>query len=219
MKQHKCIITGIGRSGTTFLVQLLTRLGLDTGFNDPERYAGYYVDSASAGLETNILREENTPYFVKDPRLCDYLPEVIASDRFVIDHAIVPIRDLDSATQSRLRVNQGMKEATIGGFFKTTRPHLQRPILAETFYRLMQTLTDHDVPFTTMAFPRLANDAEYTFRKLAPVLGDISRASFLEAFEEVANPKLIHDFSNSTNSAVAPLHLRIARRALSFFGR
>ena len=29
---HKVIITGTGRAGTTFLMQLLTAIGLDTGF-------------------------------------------------------------------------------------------------------------------------------------------------------------------------------------------
>ena len=36
MKQHHVIITGTGRSGTTLLIQLLTELGLDTGFASKE---------------------------------------------------------------------------------------------------------------------------------------------------------------------------------------
>ena len=31
--RHHVIITGTGRAGTTFLMELLTNLGLDTGFN------------------------------------------------------------------------------------------------------------------------------------------------------------------------------------------
>jgi hypothetical protein len=34
MTKHHIIISGTDRSGTTFLVQLLTALGLDTGFTD-----------------------------------------------------------------------------------------------------------------------------------------------------------------------------------------
>ena len=33
VQRRHLVITGVGRSGTTFLVELLTGLGLDTGFH------------------------------------------------------------------------------------------------------------------------------------------------------------------------------------------
>ena len=50
MARHHIIISGTGRAGTTFLVQLLTELGLDTGF--PK---GQKIDqNSSAGLELDL---------------------------------------------------------------------------------------------------------------------------------------------------------------------
>jgi len=75
MIRSHIVITGTGRAGTTFLVQLLTHLGLDTGFD---------VDTidlspiARASLETDI-RDPNAPYIVKSPFLCDLAEEVVAS--------------------------------------------------------------------------------------------------------------------------------------------
>ena len=47
---HKVIITGTGRAGTTFLVQLLTEMGLDTGYTRAS-LARDYFEHCSAGLE------------------------------------------------------------------------------------------------------------------------------------------------------------------------
>ncbi len=47
---HKVIITGTGRAGTTFLVQLLTELGLDTGYTR-RTWSRDYFEHCDAGLE------------------------------------------------------------------------------------------------------------------------------------------------------------------------
>ena len=51
------IITGTGRTGTTFLVQLLTNLGLETGFT---RQNMALFENARAGLEHDV-RNGNAP--------------------------------------------------------------------------------------------------------------------------------------------------------------
>ena len=47
----KILITGPGRSGTTFIVQMLTRLGFDTGFKPGEEH---YHPNLRAGCEWTI---------------------------------------------------------------------------------------------------------------------------------------------------------------------
>jgi|APSaa5957512535_1039671.scaffolds.fasta_scaffold150869_2 hypothetical protein len=99
MKSHT-IISGTGRTGTTLLVQLFTRLGLDTGFRDKKMI----IDPiAKSGLEHHSFTPE-TPYIIKSPWLCDYLENVVTT--VTIDHAIIPIRDLKSVVASRIRVQQ-----------------------------------------------------------------------------------------------------------------
>ena len=50
---HKLVITGTGRAGTTFLVQLLTELGLDTGYAPGGGSEDYY-EHCSAGMEQGM---------------------------------------------------------------------------------------------------------------------------------------------------------------------
>lgn len=61
MTRHHTIISGTGRAGTTFLVELLTQLGLDTQADK----LGYSIN-AHAGLEADITLP-NAPYIVKNP--------------------------------------------------------------------------------------------------------------------------------------------------------
>ena len=104
MTRHHTIISGTGRSGTTFLVQLLTELELDTGFSNAQDQIS---PNANAGFELDI-RHPDAPYFIKNPALCDYLDEILAGGNIHIDYAIVPVRDLYSAAE---KFAEGHKES------------------------------------------------------------------------------------------------------------
>lgn len=192
------IISGIGRSGTTFLVKIFTELGMDTGFT-PGDYPIF--DNCNAGLEIS-LKKVNSPYIVKDPRLCDYLPEVIALGK-VIEHAFIPVRKLEHAVGSRLSVQQRslhLSEAgksVPGGLWDVSSGDQQQSVLTEKFYRLVQNLTVFDIPTTFIDFPRFANDPIYLFEKLQPVL-KVNFECFQEAYFRIADPSAIHDFDNVT---------------------
>ncbi len=204
---HKVIITGTGRAGTTFLVQLLTALGLETGFK--EIHEGVY-ENCNAGMERDLI-ESSAPYIVKNPSLCDDLAQILQTGEYVIDHAFIPVRSLEAATQSRIQVfNQakpnggylrlllkGSKYKPIpGGLIDTDNPDEQRCILAQKLYNLIYTLTIHDIPHTFLHFPRIIKDEQYLYKKLAPILGGIDYSGFLKAFYYVAKPELVHDFSS-----------------------
>ncbi|MEP0911515.1 hypothetical protein NDI45_11380 [Leptolyngbya sp. GB1-A1] len=90
MPKHHIVITGTGRAGTTFLVRLFTALGLDTGFDD---FTSAVHPNCNAGMEWDI-HQENVPYIIKNPWLCDYLDKVLESTDTVINYAIVPVQDL-----------------------------------------------------------------------------------------------------------------------------
>jgi len=190
------IITGIGRSGTTFLVKLFTELNMDTGF-DPSNYPIF--ENCNAGLEIP-LKKANAPYIVKDPRLCDYLPEVIAMGK-VIEHAFIPVRKLEHAVQSRVSVQKHSlylletRKSIPGGLWDTVSVDTQQQVLTEKFYRLIQGLTSFDIPCTFLDFPRFAKDADYLFGKLKLVF-DLDYHHFHEVFLRVADPAAIHDFDN-----------------------
>jgi hypothetical protein len=136
---------------------------------------------------------------VKSPWLCDYLDEALAGGEIVVDHAIVPMRDLYSAAESRRDVTKRYRrtrrsQRIAGGLWSTNRPDEQETILVWKLYELMYALAKHAVPVTLLLFPRLARDPEYLFKNIGPVLPGIEYASFRRAFQAASRPELIHEF-------------------------
>jgi hypothetical protein len=196
---RKVIITGTGRAGTTFLVRLLTELGLDTGFTR-DTWRTDYHEHSSSGLELRMA-DPKAPYIVKNPALCTELEPLLATGLFHIDHAFVPMRQLNDAACSRARIG-GAGGNVPGGLWQTEDPNRQKGDLAEMFHDLVYTLVVHEIPHTFLHFPRFARDPYYTYRKLAPVLQDIEWPLFKAAFNRIADPTLIHDFSKVTPASV-----------------
>jgi hypothetical protein len=197
MPRRHVIISGTGRAGTTFLVQLLTKLGLDTGFRDP---AEGVLANCDAGMEVDI-RSPDAPYIVKNPWLCDHLDEVLRGGQVAIDHALVPIRDLFAAAQSRRDVTARSDPSRFGGdvpggLWHTTDPASQEAVLAGQLYKLLHALEAHEIPTTMLHFPRIVRDPGYLRRKLGPLLGGIDAETFLAAFRSVSRPELVHDFES-----------------------
>jgi hypothetical protein len=206
------IITGTGRSGTTFLVELLTHLGLDTGFT-AETLVSRKNKVARAGLEHDV-RGERSPYIVKAPPFCDYAEEVIQRSDIVIEHVFVPMRDLYSAAESRRLVEQSAlssmsfldrmqaaetQRRLVGGLWRTTstEPGEQEEVLQQQIYDLLLTLSNAMIPVTFMRYPRIVKDSLYLFEKLSPILGGISYGSFSAVFAKTVCPELIHCFSEN----------------------
>jgi hypothetical protein len=163
VSEPKVVIAGTGRAGTTLLVRILTQLGLDTGFG-----TNAAVDpSARSGLELGRLAG-NTPRIVKNPAFSTSLRAVLTRGDVEIERVIIPMRDLDVAAASRVRVSQyGRRLGVSGGMWHTNRANNQRDVLANVFYELMWTLVEFDVPHTFLAFPRFASDPDYLAEKLA----------------------------------------------------
>ena len=195
------IISGTGRAGTSFLMQLLTRLGLDTGFSDDDSLPH---PEARAGLEFDI-RNPGAPYITKSPFFCDFAPEVLARTDLVIDHVFVPMRDLVAAAESRRHVVKTNLEANAddnrkpseipGGLWHTDNMDSQEEVLLGQIYKLMFALSDSLVPVTLMRYPRITADSPYLFQILKPILGDIGLAKFQEVFDRTARPELVHQFT------------------------
>jgi hypothetical protein len=206
MPKHHLIISGTGRAGTTFLVQLFTELGLDTGFS----HANSDVNpDSNAGMEWDI-KQPNSPYIVKNPALCKDLDELLEGGNIVVDWAIIPIRDLYAAAESRRAVQRGMKVRDIpGGLVSAENSRDQESILAMQFHRLVHTLAKHDVPMIWLHFPRLVEDAAYLYHKLKAVVPDQDEAAFTQAFRAVSRPELVHVFEPKNGlEAPAPKALR-----------
>lgn len=193
-KRHHIIISGTGRAGTTFLVQLLTNLGLDTGY-DPDSMPA--VARSHGGLERDI-RDDDAPYIVKSPWLCDYIDEVVANPAIAIDHAIIPVRDLEAAAESRRRVDRDARGEALagahspGGLWHTDDPSRQEDVLARQLHNLLVGLAKSDARVILLHYPRLTQDADYLHAKLRPLVGD---RPFGDVFRRTVDRSLVHRYT------------------------
>jgi hypothetical protein len=207
--RHHLIISGTGRTGTTFLVEMFMHLGLETGFK-PEELHLFRDKRARAGLELDV-RTEGSPYVVKSPDFCDYAEEVIQRGDIVIDHVFIPMRDLQAAAESRRQVTKDAlselpplkrmvksifrPKGAAGGLWQTKRRGNQEQVLLEKLYKLVLALSDSRVPVTLLRYPRLVKDCSYLYEKMSPVLKNVSEEQFRTVFEKVAQPDLAHSFN------------------------
>ncbi|CAN5713556.1 hypothetical protein BH11VER1_BH11VER1_26480 [soil metagenome] len=192
MKNH-IIITGTRSCGTTFLVHLLTQLGLDTGFTEA---SSTILPNCNAGMEWDI-RHAEAPYIVKSPFLCSQIDEIMMRGDISIEHVFVPIRDLFSAAESRRDGEHRTAPApgiTPGGVWGVERAEDMEAFLAQEFHALFVALAKWDIPHTLLSFPRTVNDPAYLYAKLKHLLGDREYSDFLEVFTAVAKPQLVHAF-------------------------
>ena len=185
----KVVIAGTGRAGTTLLVQVLTDLGLDTGFEpDAPIDAG-----VNAGLERSV-EGPDAPWIVKSPDLSRKLGAILDAGRARVDHVIIPIRDLDVAAASRIRnTKYGSDLHTWGGLLGTNRATRQRDALTGMLYELLYTVARHDLDHTFLLFPRFTTDWEYTHAQLGFLAPDISADRWRQALAARVKPALIHE--------------------------
>lgn len=194
MEKHHLLISGTGRAGTTFLVQLLTQLGFDTGFANASEdiHAG-----CNAGMEWQVddIARRKAPYVVKSPALCEHIEEVLQTPGVVIDCMIIPMRDLYSAAESRRTNARNAKSRKApGALWLTKNPRKQEAALAVYFHHLVHALVKHNVPMIWLHFPRLVKDPAYLYAQLQPVLNGKDFSTFEQAFRAVSRPELVHEF-------------------------
>ena len=197
MKSH-IVITGTGRCGTTFLVRLLTRVGLDTGFPDSNELV---FPNCNAGLEWDIMNPR-APYIVKNPNLCSRIDSILSSGKARVDHVIVPVRDLYQAAESRRDVQRRSasfpvnQKSVPGGIWGCKDPLDQEQFLATNLHQLIVSLAKWNLPHTLLHFPRLAEDSDYLYSKLSPIFTGVLQNNFKNAFSEISKPSLIHSFND-----------------------
>lgn len=206
MSSH-LFIAGTGRAGTSFLVRLLTELGLETRLQRGGE-AGWSAE-AQAGLEDLPLPglEAALPHVVKSPWLSEVIEDVLADPRIRVEGVIIPIRRLEEAAASRVTLERQAihRKApwmamlprawtswgdTPGGMVHSLAVLDQARVLAVGLHRLLEALVRADVPLVLLDFPRLATDAGYVAGKLAGVLG-VAPAAIAAAHARVARPDLV----------------------------
>lgn len=203
------LIGGTGRAGTTLLVQWFTAMGFDTGFTLDE--AMTKSDPISkGGLEHPVgrilKRGKRLPYVAKSPWFGTNLIDFLDSGQLSVQMAIIPMRSLESAAESRRQVAARAAESgldfdkhpggLLGGKSRDAAKNQERQ-LARRFYELVHTLVSYDVPMIFLRFPDFAQGRQDLVCELEPLLiqHGVSTQEASAALSHVVRPDLIHDFT------------------------
>ena len=180
------------------LVQWFTALGFDTGYSLQQARSN--VDGISwAGLEHNLF-EDDLPHVVKSPWFSEQIGGALAEKSLEVEAAIIPVRDLHVAAESRRRVFFEARDRGLdpwqhpGSLWKVEKPEDQEQALALEFYNLLFPLIVHRIPLYFLHFPRFIVDGGYLFESLQPVLSrhGITRSLATTAHRTVARPDRVH---------------------------
>ena len=194
------LITGTGRAGTSFLVHLLTKVGIDTGF-DPQNIESFIDQTSFGGLELGIWNDD-APYVLKSPEYTLSIGEVLQNEDIILDAVIVPFRPIKQVVASRLDVqaksDHFYPNSIPGGITSGGGGADQEQELYIRIERLLFSLSATHIPIIFIAFPLLMHDKEYLHRKLVAVFPDIRFENFSEAFDSIYVPERVHKFSAET---------------------
>lgn len=202
MTRGRIAICGTGRAGTTLLVKLLHRAGLETGYDDTDLCeTDRHV--AQAGLERvpSPRTIERFPDVFKSPQLHKVGERGLREGWLALDLLIVPMRDVDEVVRSRrsvtLRQITGyirgapLRGGMVGGARNVFR---QREVLLDGFYRTIEMAAKHRIELILLEFPRLARDPDHFAGRLAEPLArlrGVSPDALIAAHRAECRPELI----------------------------
>ena len=139
----RIIITGAGRSGTTFLVRLFTLCKMNTGFTEQE--VTTRIPRCNAGLERdNIEQSENR--VLKSPSFSFTLDDSLKRGA-IVDLVIMPVRDIKHVAASR--VGLGYHD---GGFWKAKDLQSQIKTCAEAYNSTRSACVKHNIKLLELDF-------------------------------------------------------------------
>lgn len=181
MSDAKVVVAGAGRAGTSLLLDVLTDLGFDTGRD-------------ASGTSVPPIESPRAPRIVADRGLAHRLATVLDVQAVDVEHVIVPVRALDTASASRLRATRyGARLHRVDSPVRRTYATAQRAALGVELYELTAAIARFDLPHTFLAFPRFAQDWRYLAQQLGFLDPSITPSQWRDALERHADPARIRE--------------------------
>ena len=178
---EKILITGTGRSGTTFLIKLFSFLEYDTGYNK-ENYTKSIAKNCNSGMEKNYT-EKN--YILKNPTFIHNIQKIIEDKSIIIKYIIIPIRDYKLSALSRVK-HGGTRVS--GGLWSATDEQSQIQFYEKIISNYIYYMTKYDINTIFIDFDKMISDKKYLFDKIKNILDekDIQFEHFSSIYDEVS---------------------------------
>ena len=177
---EKILITGTGRSGTTFLIKLFSFLDFDTGFNR-DTYNSFINSNCNSGMERNY---KDNYYILKSPFFMTDIENIIKDTSITIKNIIIPIRDLKMSAKSRVKHGEGAH----GGLWNANDELSQINFYKDILINYIFIATKYDINTIFIDFDKMINDKTYLFNKLKFILDEknIDLETFSLVYDEVS---------------------------------
>lgn len=166
------IITGAGRSGTSFLMELFTMLDFNTGFSKKE-IANFLKNPPfeRAGFEKNYSKDFE---IIKSPGFM-MTPELIVTNWNDFEYLIIPVRKSKDSSKSRILIQEksGNESSVNGGMIGIDKidEEKQEQYLLKRFYNFffeISILENKKIIF--VRYPELKDNSRYLFEKINMIL-------------------------------------------------
>ena len=178
-------ITGTGRSGTTFLMRLLSLLSFDTGYSQEEILNNVHVSStANAGLEKFTIKNP-MPKIVKDPRFIKRLN----FNTYEVKEVILVVRDYTESAKSRYRIKQksSMRKPP-GGLWDAESVDEQIQVYYNYIANFIKYAAEEEIKLHLISFEKMISDREYLKNKIEYIFNTkIDNNIFIDAYRVATN--------------------------------
>jgi hypothetical protein len=177
---EKILITGTGRSGTTFLIKLFSFLNFDTGYG-LENYKSHIRDNCNSGMERPYT---DNHYILKSPDFMKNIEDLVKDDKIIIKNVIIPVRDLKISSKSRVRHGNNA-----GGLWNANDELSQISFYQKIISNYIFISTKYDLKTIFIDFDRMIDDPKYLFNKLKDILDekDIDFETFNNNYYSIAS--------------------------------
>lgn len=183
MSSDNLIITGTGRVGTTFLIQLFRALGEDTGGHDE-----IFREVAASERDKDSYQ---WPRVIKGTAYIGMqLRDKIKRYDWNVSHVFFCLRNIESTIISMKKQKRGK-----GVYKHLSNEEFEKRIEIEVpqgFKEIREELKKTGIPYTEIWFPKSAQDREYCYSVLSPVL-PYSKEEYYAAWEKSVKPEKIRN--------------------------